>query len=86
MSRSVASWIGVSGFFRDAEAFQTLPNFLLLLVFVSLALMDVLMTVVLQIRSAMVLEQQLAMAQALEWPKEAIDSLRADGVGGVTPA
>ncbi|MEX1048008.1 MAG: hypothetical protein WED15_00665 [Akkermansiaceae bacterium] len=50
----------------------------LLLVFVSLALMDVLMTAVLQIRSSMVLEQQLAMAAALEWPPEAIDSLRAE--------
>jgi hypothetical protein len=47
----------------------------LMLVFVSLALMDVLMTVVLQIRASMVLEQQLAMAKALNWPKEAITSL-----------
>jgi hypothetical protein len=50
----------------------------LMLVFVSLAIMNVLMVVVLQIRSTIVLEQQLAMAQALEWPKEAIDSLRAE--------
>jgi ABC-2 type transport system permease protein len=50
----------------------------LLLVFVSLALMDVLMTVVLQIRSTMVLEQQLAMAQSLGWPPDAIESLRAE--------
>ena len=48
----------------------------LMLVFVSLALMDVLMTVVLQIRTSMVLEQQMAMAQAQGWPQEAIDSLR----------
>jgi hypothetical protein len=48
----------------------------LMLVFVSLALMNVLMVVVLQIRTSMVLEQQLDMAKALEWPKEAIDSLR----------
>ena len=48
----------------------------LLLVFVSLALMNVLMVVVLQIRTSMVLEQQLDMAKALEWPKEAIDSLK----------
>lgn len=48
----------------------------LMLVFVSLALMNVLMVVVLQIRTSMVLEQQLNMAQALEWPKEAIDSLK----------
>ena len=39
----------------------------LLLVFVSLALMDVLMTVVLQIRTAMVVAQQEAMATALGW-------------------
>ena len=50
----------------------------LLLVFVSLALMDVLMTVVLQIRSSMVLSQQLAMAQAQGWPQDAINSLRAE--------
>lgn len=48
----------------------------LLLVFVSLALMDGLMTVVLQIRSSMVLEQQLAMAQAQNWPQDAIQSMR----------
>lgn len=50
----------------------------LLLVFVSLALMDVLMTVVLQIRSTLVLSQQLAMAQAQGWPQDAIHSLRAE--------
>jgi ABC-type transport system involved in multi-copper enzyme maturation permease subunit len=50
----------------------------LMLVFVSLALMDLLMTVVLQIRSSMVLEQQMEMARALEWPQEAIDSLKAE--------
>ena len=48
----------------------------LLLVFVSLALMDVLMTVVLQIRSSIVLEEQLAMAQSLGWQQDAIDSIR----------
>jgi hypothetical protein len=48
----------------------------LMLVFVSLALMDVLMTVVLQIRSTMVLEQQMAMARELGWPPEAIESLK----------
>ena len=48
----------------------------LLLVFVSLALMDVLMTAVLQIRASLVMAQQLAMAQALGWPQETIDSLR----------
>ena len=50
----------------------------LLLVFVSLALMDVLMTAVLQIRASMVMAQQLEMAQALGWPKDAIDSLRVE--------
>jgi ABC-2 type transport system permease protein len=50
----------------------------LLLVFVSLALMDVLMTSVLHIRTGMVMEQQVAMAQAQEWPEEAIASLRAE--------
>lgn len=48
----------------------------LLLVFVSLALMDGLMTVVLQIRSTMVLGEQLAMAQAQHWPQDAIESMR----------
>ena len=50
----------------------------LLLVFVSLALMDVLMTAVLQIRSSMVMAQQLETAQALGWPQDAIDSLRVE--------
>lgn len=50
----------------------------LLLVFVSLALMDVLMTAVLQIRTSMVLEQQLEMARAMGWPQDAIDSLRVE--------
>lgn len=50
----------------------------LLLVFVSLALMDVLMTAVLQIRSSMVMEQQLAMAEAMGWPQDAIESLRVE--------
>ena len=50
----------------------------LMLVFVSLALMDVLMTVVLQIRTSMVLEQQEAMATAMGWTQDAIASLRAE--------
>ena len=50
----------------------------LLLVFVSLALMDVLMTAVLQIRTSMVMEQQLEMARAMDWPQDAIESLRAE--------
>ncbi len=48
----------------------------LMLVFVSLAMMDVLMTSVLQIRTSMVMEQQMAMAEALEWTPDAIASLR----------
>jgi ABC-2 type transport system permease protein len=50
----------------------------LLLVFVSLALMDVLMTAVLQIRTSMVLEQQLEMARVMSWPQDAIESLRVE--------
>ena len=50
----------------------------LLLVFVSLALMDVLMTAVLHIRTGIVIEQQAAMAAAQGWPPEVIDSLQAE--------
>lgn len=50
----------------------------LLLVFVSLALMDVLMTAVLQIRTTVVLGQQLGMAQAQGWPADTVESLRRD--------
>jgi len=50
----------------------------LLLVFVSLALMDALMTSVLHIRTGMVLDQQVAMAKAQDWPEDAIASLRAE--------
>jgi hypothetical protein len=50
----------------------------LLLVFVSLALMDGLMTVVLHIRTGMVVSQQTAMAESMGWPTDAITSLRAD--------
>lgn len=50
----------------------------LLLVFVSLGMMDVLMTAVLHIRTSMVMDQQLQMAHAMGWPKDAIDSLRHD--------
>jgi len=50
----------------------------LLLVFVSLALMDLLMVAVLQLRTQMVVAQQEAMAQAMNWPKAAMDSLRAE--------
>ena len=48
----------------------------LLLVFVSLALMDVLMTVVLQIRTSMVMERQLVMGTRLGWPPELIETMR----------
>jgi hypothetical protein len=48
----------------------------LLLVFVSLALMDILMTAVLQIRTTMVVNEQMEMAKAMDWPQSAIDSLR----------
>jgi hypothetical protein len=48
----------------------------LLLVFVSLALMDTLMTAVLQIRTTMVVNEQMEMARAMDWPQSAIDSLR----------
>ena len=50
----------------------------LMLVFVSLALMDGLMTAVLHIRTGMVLDQQMAVAQAHGWPADAIASLRAE--------
>jgi ABC-2 type transport system permease protein len=48
----------------------------LILVFVSLALMDVLMTAVLHIRTGMVLEQQIQMATSMQWPEDAIQSLK----------
>jgi ABC-2 type transport system permease protein len=50
----------------------------LLLVFVSLALMDVLMTAVLQIRTSMVLANEIAWAEARGWTPDAIESLRRD--------
>ena len=50
----------------------------LLLVFVSLALMDGLMTLVLQIRTSMVLAQQTTMAEAMGWTADAIDSMRSE--------
>lgn len=48
----------------------------LLLVFVSLALMDALMTAVLHVRANMVVAQQDEMARAMGWPQDAITSLR----------
>lgn len=50
----------------------------LLLVFVSLAMMDLLMTSVLQIRTTMVMTEQMEMARALEWTPQDIASLRTD--------
>lgn len=50
----------------------------LLLVFVSLLLMDLLMVAVLQIRTQVVIADQESMARAMNWPQEAIDSLRAE--------
>jgi hypothetical protein len=50
----------------------------LLLVFVSLALMDLLMVSVLHIRTSMVVAQQQELVQTLGWPQEAADSLIAE--------
>jgi ABC-2 type transport system permease protein len=50
----------------------------LMLVFVSLALMDALMTGVLQVRTSMVLADQLAAARNLGWNEAAIQSLKSE--------
>ena len=50
----------------------------LMLIFVSLALMDLLMVAVLQVRTSMVLTQQQEMATALGWSQATIDSMRAE--------
>lgn len=50
----------------------------LLLVFVSLALMDLLMTGILQIRTNMVLADQMAFAEARGWPAEEKEALKND--------
>lgn len=50
----------------------------LMLVFVSLALMNILMTTVLHIRTGMVMEQQVMMAEAQGWPADAIESLKTE--------
>jgi hypothetical protein len=50
----------------------------LLLVFVSLAMMDVLMTGILQIRTNMVLSEQMAFAEARGWPAEEVEGLKND--------
>jgi ABC-type transport system involved in multi-copper enzyme maturation permease subunit len=48
----------------------------LMLVFVSLLMMDALMTTVLHIRTSMVINEQVAMATELGWPQHEIDSIR----------
>lgn len=50
----------------------------LLLVFVSLALMDVLMTVVLQIRTSLIVGQQMEMAREMGYTPDALASLRSE--------
>ena len=50
----------------------------LLLVFVSLAIMDALMTGILHIRTNMVLADQIASAQASGWPAGDVENLRKD--------
>src|SRR5690606_27167778 len=50
----------------------------LALIFVSLVMMDVLMTAVLQVRTSMILEYQLEMAAESGWPPADIESLRQD--------
>ncbi|MDX1680337.1 MAG: hypothetical protein R3242_06370 [Akkermansiaceae bacterium] len=50
----------------------------LLLVFVSLAVMDLLMVGVIHVRTGMILEAQEQWAMARGWPQEAIDSMRED--------
>jgi hypothetical protein len=50
----------------------------LLLVFVSLALMDLLMVLALQIRTSMVVAEQAAMASAMGYTPDALASLRAE--------
>ncbi len=52
----------------------------LMLVFVSLAMMDILMTVVLQIRTSIVLEQQLEMAKNLGYTAADIASVKAEAL------
>jgi len=49
----------------------------LALIFVSLALMDILMTVVLQIRTSLVLQSEVAFAEARNRPQDYIDAIRA---------
>lgn len=48
----------------------------LMLIFVSLLMMDMLMTAVLHIRTSLVITEQMDMAKDLGWPQQEIDSLR----------
>lgn len=59
----------------------------LLLVFVSLALMDVLMTVILYFRTNMILTDRVAFAEAQHWPAADIAQLKSDILSqGSTPS
>ncbi len=50
----------------------------LLLVFVSLMLMNLLMTAALHLRTGMVLKEQMQMAENLGWPQPTIDAMKAE--------
>lgn len=50
----------------------------LLLIFVSLFLMNLMMTLVLGYRTSLLLEQQVQMAMARDWSQQAIESMKAD--------
>jgi len=50
----------------------------MLLIFVSLALMDALMVLVLQVRTSMVVQEQVQMVTSMGWPQNEIDALRRD--------
>jgi ABC-2 type transport system permease protein len=52
----------------------------LALIFVSLLLMDLLMVAVLHVRTGMVLEEQIAMAQHYGWPEHVIASVREETI------
>ncbi|MBK1883016.1 hypothetical protein JIN85_11360 [Luteolibacter pohnpeiensis] len=57
----------------------------LLLIFSSLVLMDILMTAVLHVRSGIVMNQQMELATAQGWPQDAINAMLNDTVAqGVT--
>jgi ABC-2 type transport system permease protein len=52
----------------------------LLLIFVSLALMDLLMTAVLHVRTGIVIDQQVAYAKQQGWPEDSIALLRTEAL------